>query len=340
MAYTTDRLQLIGAQDWYGGQRQGNPAYDALRLQAGAALSAAGGPLAIHGSALSHTGTLAADTQLFPMVIWLSGQTQIRVSAFARCGDATEKFASIYLSDYLSDSSPFDAGALVGTLSIPVAKGLTSTTIDVQGYRGWCLLYLELAEDTTDLLLHHVSVFAEPAEPDDDLLLVESEWARYVQPEEAAAGAPLSWLAVRSMTAVCEHILTQRGSAVAHAQLAPTQIRPGGVMAWDVEARQMIRPDYHRIPPGAVVRAWVRSYQRAATGTDTVTLTVGGQQASLTLASAGAATQAAHEGWQSVAIAQAAGITAPITLAYDGTTLVGVGHIVSDVSVVIGGVDG
>lgn len=335
MALITPSLATTTGDDWQPGLRQGNPAIAALARQSNWALASAGAWQWQHTARITAANQIAVGSTWWPVVCAPMFGVRLRVSLYGACSSG----GSDQIGIYLSDSWPFGAGIQIGTLTLGASPGLVYADCDVQAYRGPVLIYLK-AETTIDdpELEGFRGRLVATSDPDATALaLTITDHSRYIQEGEIADTAPLTWLIPQACLDVAYACYFGRGRALLH--LSPI----GGQVRYDNKFTQ--------VESGAQVLAWqvpcqgsvdhwiyIRSHQRATGGSDYLQLRANGQILDCTIATTGAQTQEAYEGWERFDFS---GIVFNnyfnLDLIYVSTDTADDGHIIQDISVLAKG---
>jgi hypothetical protein len=334
MALVEDSLSTTTLADWQAGYRQGNSAITRLCQQSNWALSAAGGWQWQHGARIVNTGTIATGSQFWPVVCSPFGGVSLRVSVYGSCSSG----GSDQIGVYLSDTWPFGAGVQVATLTIPGTAAIATATIDTQAYFGPILIYLKAESDIDDLVLQGWRGRLIGAEPDTDKLEhTKFTVARYVQEKEFVDTSPITSDMMQMCYRVGFHTKTLRGRGLLCLALEGGSVRNKEKLDQAAEGGVQVLLAGVRCRMGPVVRVYVRSYQQASDGDDSLIVRLNGVPQVHLLGTSGVQTQPVYEGWEYMDLdAITLDGTSIIDVIYEADPDAGQGHVLQDVSIITG----
>ena len=333
MGMVTSSLSTTTVQDWQPGGPESNDAITRLCKQSNWALAAGGAWQWQLGTRIACTGTVTTGTQFWPVVCHPFSAPSLRISVFGQCSSG----GTDQIGVYLSEGYPFGAGSQVATLTIPASPAVATCTVDCSLYLRPVLIYLRAETAIDDLELQGFRGRLVGAEPLDGALYNLSGFgvSRYIQEAEFSDNAPLTGQAINSQLSVAYSVKNLRGRGLYHASLSGGQVRnaeeitqASGGISQALWAGLPVRP-------AAYARAYVRSYQQASTGDDSLVIRLNGVSATLALATTGAQTQAVYEGWETLDLSPP-GDNCLCDGIYVSDETAGCGHVIQDISIISG----
>jgi hypothetical protein len=208
--------------------------------------------------------------------------------------------------------------------------------VDCSLYLQPVLIYLKAETAIDDLELEGFRGRLVGAEPLDGALYRSPPFpGRFLQEGEFADNRPLTGEMVNSQLTGMYSCKTLRGRGLYHASLTGGQVRnveeitqASGGLSQALWAGLPVRP-------AAYTRAYVRSYQQASTGDDSLVIRLNGVSATLALATTGAQTQAVYEGWETLDLSPP-GDNCLCDGIYVSDETAGCGHVIQDISIISG----